>query len=78
MRADLRGANLGGANLKTARLMEADLRGANLEEANLMRTYLKEAKIDEKCLETILKSIHWETAQFDFTVRENLEGMKKI
>jgi Pentapeptide repeats (8 copies) len=50
--ADLRGANLGGANLRRANLSEADLRraklgGANLRGANLDRADLFDANLQE-------------------------------
>ena len=57
MRADLRGADLWGANLRGAdlrgadlwgaNLREADLRGANLREANLRGANLRGAEINE-------------------------------
>ncbi len=54
-RADLRWANLSGANLSGADLSEANLSGADLSEANLSRADLRgadlrEANLDYSCL----------------------------
>ena len=87
MRADLMGADLMEANLMQAKLREANLREADLKGAKLMRADLREAdlreadlrgaNIDEKCLKTILNSLNWETAHFDYNVRNQLDGMAK-
>ena len=73
--ADLREANLRGANLMGANLMEANLRDANLRGADLREANLRGAIIDDKCLETILTSRYWETANFDYDAIEKLRSM---
>ena len=83
---DLRGANLWKRDLHGAILRETilhgqDLRGANLQDAdlqgaNLRGANLRDAAIDEKCLETILKSIGWMAAYFDPKVKKKLEDME--
>ena len=44
VKADLRGANLQGANLRYADLQDANLQGANLRYAEEQRTAAKEQK----------------------------------
>ena len=48
-RANLRGADLSGANLRWADLREANLRGADLSGANLLEADLREADLDFSC-----------------------------
>jgi uncharacterized protein YjbI with pentapeptide repeats len=49
--ANLRGANLGSANLISANLFHADLSGANLTNAYLMHSYLNSAALTDANLE---------------------------
>lgn len=73
--ADLKGANLSGANLREADLSGADLSGANISGANLSKTRFLGAKIDEDCLKTILVDENWRDAEFDSDLRKILEDM---
>ena len=58
-RADLRGANLCGANLRDANLCDADLRGANLRGADLRDADLRGANLrDAKNIDNIIWSIY--------------------
>ena len=68
-RADLRGADLGEADLKGANLREADFRGANLGEADLRGANLREADLRETTLGwTNLGGARLSEANLDFSV----------
>jgi len=49
--ADLRGANLSGADLRDANLSGADLRDANLRDADLSSANLRGARTDKKYIQ---------------------------
>jgi uncharacterized protein YjbI with pentapeptide repeats len=71
----LRNAQFQKATLQSTHFDGADLSGARFEQANLSDAFFKNATLPPATLKSILKSLNWQDAHFDPSVKDQLDAL---